>query len=410
MDTVADQAEAAAKRCRVLVFAYACEPGRGSEPGAGWGLVRALATFADCTVLVGPEHTQGIRNWETAYGHPHLRFIEVPERWITPPDRRHRFTRFVLYLLWLPRAYAVGWSLHRRAPFAAVWHATYSTYWLPTPAVGFRVPCVWGPVGGAVVTSGQLRPLLGWRGLPDELLDFVAVRAFSLWPATRRTWRRARIRLVQNAETLARLPRALQPDTIVLNHALFTEVPPVSPRAVGRQCLFVGSLESRKGASLAVRALACAAEDVTLWVVGDGPERPRLERLARRLGVSHRIRFCGRATREEVMNHIAEAAAVVFTGLREEGGLALAEAMLAGTPIVVLAHGGAKTIAESSTDPQRVALIEPADVATTARRLGEAMTRFTLAPRGRREPMLDSAAASAVLRDVLRRACASAPP
>ena len=138
-----------------------------------------------------------------------------------------------------------------------------------------------------------------------------------------------------------------------------------------------------------MRALACAAEDVTLLVVGDGPERRRLERLARRLGVSGRIRFCGRATREEVMNHLTEAAAVVFTGLREEGGLALAEAMLAGTPIMVLAHGGAKIIAESSTDPQRMALDRAGRRRSTARRLGEAMTRFTRAPPSRREPMLE---------------------
>ena len=282
MDPVAAPAEAANRR-RVLVFAYACEPGRGSEPGAGWGLVRTLATFADCTVLVGPEHTPGIRKWEARHGHAHLRFIEVPERWITPPSRRHRLTRFVLYLLWLPRAFAIGRSLHRRAPFAAVWHATYSTYWLPSPAVRFGIPCVWGPVGGGVVTPRSLRPLLGWRGLTGELFDLVAVRAFSLWPATRRTWRRARIRVVQNAETLARLPHALQPGTIVLNHALFTEASRVPPGIAGRQCLFVGSLESRKGASLAVRALACAAEDVTLLVVGDGPERLRLEQLAQGL-------------------------------------------------------------------------------------------------------------------------------
>ena len=38
----AARASVAARRKRLLVFAYACEPGRGSEPGAGWGLVRAL--------------------------------------------------------------------------------------------------------------------------------------------------------------------------------------------------------------------------------------------------------------------------------------------------------------------------------------------------------------------------------
>ena len=45
---------------RLLVFAYACEPGRGSEPGAGWGLVHAASSFANCTILIGPEHTAAI--------------------------------------------------------------------------------------------------------------------------------------------------------------------------------------------------------------------------------------------------------------------------------------------------------------------------------------------------------------
>ena len=48
--------------------------------------------------------------------------------------------------------------------------------------------------------------------------------------------------------------------------------------------------------------------------------------------------------------------------MREEGGLALAEAMLSGAPVIVLAHGGARTIAERALDPSRVTLIEPAGV------------------------------------------------
>jgi glycosyltransferase involved in cell wall biosynthesis len=77
---------------------------------------------------------------------------------------------------------------------------------------------------------------------------------------------------------------------------------------------------------------------------------------------------------------IAGAAACVFTGPREEGGCALAEAMLAGAPVVVLAHGGARLLAESNTDAARVALVEPGWTSDTARRLGAAMTSFALAP------------------------------
>src|SRR3954447_7755131 len=72
-----------APRKRLLVFAYACEPERGSEPGAGWGLVQALATFTQCTVLVGPEHIRAIEKWTASHPNPHLRFVEVSEEWIT---------------------------------------------------------------------------------------------------------------------------------------------------------------------------------------------------------------------------------------------------------------------------------------------------------------------------------------
>jgi len=390
------------RRPRLLVFAYACEPGRGSEPGAGWGLVRALASIAQCTVLVGPEHIPAIRRWESAHPESTTTFVEVPEpRW-APAEPRHRFTWFVVYRGWLTHARRAGLTLHRERPFDGVYHATYSTYWLPTPAVDFGVPCVWGPVGGAVDTPGPLRPLFGWRGMLTSWLDRVAVRALGTMPASRRTAHKAAAIVVQNSETLEALPRRARSRATILNHAMFVEVA-MGARAQrpGRHCVFAGALESRKGAALAVRALASAPAHVMLHMIGDGPDRHRLEALARQLRVDSRVRFLGRLPREEVLARISDAAAVVFTGLREEGGLALAEAMATGAPVVVLAHGGARTIAESTTDPTRVALVPPADPATTARRIGRALEWFVDHTSDTRAPMLDTAAAHAQLRHIV---------
>jgi glycosyltransferase involved in cell wall biosynthesis len=367
--------------------------------------VQALAEFADCTVMVGPEHMPGIRRWEAEEGNPRIEFVEVADRWRTPPDRRHRLTRFLAYLLWLRHARGVGADLQKREPFDVVYHATYSTYWLPTPAAEYAVPCIWGPVGGAVVTPASLWPLLGWRGLFSEALDFVAVRMLSAFPATRRTCQRALIPIVQNEATRDRLPRSVQSRAIVLNHAMFTEVPPFHPAPRGRHCLFAGSLESRKGAGLAIRALAHAADAVHLYVVGDGPERRALDRLAQRLGVASRVTFLGRQPRSEVLRRASAAAAVVFTGLREEGGVTLAEAMLIGAPVIVLAHGGPRTIAASTIDPSRVALVDPADPTTTARRFGEAMTHFCREVATGSGPMLDVRGAKRQLRRAVEQVC-----
>jgi glycosyltransferase involved in cell wall biosynthesis len=104
-----------------------------------------------------------------------------------------------------------------------------------------------------------------------------------------------------------------------------------------------------------------------------------------------------------------QAGAVVFTGLREEGGLALAEAMLMGAPVIVLAHGGAGHIARSATDPSRVILVAPTTFEDTARRLGEAMTRFYQDPPLRCDPTLDVTESRRRLKVAVEEVCRVAP-
>lgn len=393
-------------RPRVLVFAYACEPGRGSEPGAGWGIVRALASFADCTVLVGPEHTARIAELEAGGLDGRLSFVEVAEPGWGRFAKHHRTTWVILYLEWLRRASHVAERLHADRPYHLVYHATYSAYWLPSPIARFDVPSVWGPVGGAVVCPLPLWPSLGLRGILGELLDLIAVRTLARLPMTRRTWTAATIRLVQNEATLHRLPGRLDSSTYVLNHAPFLEVQQLKRRPGRSEVLSLGVLDSRKGVSLAIRGLVHTPETVRLIVLGDGPRRRSLEALARRLNVANRVEFRGWVKRNEVFRLLEEAAATVFVGLREEGGIALAEALMCGIPVIVLAHGGARTVAADALDQSRVALIAPDRPAVVARQVGEAMTRFCRLSCADARPNLDPDRSLALLEAVCRKALA----
>ena len=402
-----DQSLEGVRRPRLLVFAYGCEPGVGSEEGAGWDLVRAVGEFADCVVLVSPVHSEGLAKWKAEHSASWLTYIAVPEPPFASRAKWHRITRFLIYLLWLRTALKIGRRLHAEHPFDGTYHATYSVYWLPTPATSFGVPCVWGPVGGAVTTPLRLWPFLGWLGVIDEILDVVAVRAASWWPGTRRTWWVAEGPILNNEETLRRMPRSIRDRFYILNHALVAAVPRVEDRPRESHLLAVAALETRKGLRLLIRAMAHTPVDIRLLIAGDGPERASLERLARMLCLSHRVEFLGYVPREKLFELFARAAAVVFTGLREEGGMALAEAMLSGAPVIVLANGGARTIAESTTDPDRVALIEPAGTQETARRLAEAMFRFSRNPSTSTGPTLDPDAARRTLRGIFEKALAS---
>lgn len=394
---------------RVLVVAYACEPGRGSEPGAGWGLVNAASSFAACTVLTGPEHISALETWSAEHPEVRLDVVEVPEPSWSRLFERGRLLRFLIYIAWLRRARRVAIGLAAEGRFDAAWHVTYSTYWLSSPAVDLNLPSVWGPVGGAVTTPLRLWRFLGPIGILIELVDFLAVRVLALAPATRRTARKATVPIVQNETTRHQLPTRAAEKAAVLNHALFTESS--ARRGMGGDfLLWVGPLESRKGPRLAVKALAHTPTQVRLVVAGDGPELRPLERLATRLGVRDRVELLGQVTRSKVMELLESCAAAVFTGLREEGGIALAEAMYAGVPVIVLAHGGAATIAMSSVDPDRVALVQPNDPAETVRQLADAMARFVLQPPAGGGPLLDRIAAVAQLEDLFASAVRSHRP
>src|SRR5208282_3662094 len=85
---------------RILLSAYACEPGRGSEPGVGWGWATELARSGhQVWVLTRTDNRAAIER-DTGASGPCLSFIyyELPEwvqRW-----RRFSAVKPLYYILW----------------------------------------------------------------------------------------------------------------------------------------------------------------------------------------------------------------------------------------------------------------------------------------------------------------------
>ena len=104
---------------------------------------------------------------------------------------------------------------------------------------------------------------------------------------------------------------------------------------------WVGSF-SGKDPHLAIRAFARFARNhvaAELRLVGDGPMRAELVRLAADLGVSDRIHFCGWLSRDEGLEEMARADVFLFPS-GEGGGMVVLEAMAHGLPVVCLDCGG----------------------------------------------------------------------
>ena len=103
---------------------------------------------------------------------------------------------------------------------------------------------------------------------------------------------------------------------------------------------FVIAQRASVGWVLVVIGLACAAAGVPLVVVGDGPERGRLQALA-----GPDVRLAGRVERPELRRLLAGAAFYLQPGI-EDFGIATVEALACGTPVLALARGGVLDIVE----------------------------------------------------------------
>jgi glycosyltransferase involved in cell wall biosynthesis len=105
--------------------------------------------------------------------------------------------------------------------------------------------------------------------------------------------------------------------------------------------LSIGRLLHWKGFHLGLRAFAQAnLAETEYWVIGDGPERAKLQNLASELGIADQVRFWGELERDEVLTKIAECSVLVHPSLHDSGAGVCLEAMAAAKPIICLDLGG----------------------------------------------------------------------
>jgi glycosyltransferase involved in cell wall biosynthesis len=105
----------------------------------------------------------------------------------------------------------------------------------------------------------------------------------------------------------------------------------------------LGDLLHLKGFELGLRAFAQFQKQFPqseYWLMGEGPERQRLQKIARTLGVEKSVKFWGRIPRAEVLEKLADCDVLVHPSLHDSGGWVCLEAMAAGRPVICLDIGG----------------------------------------------------------------------
>lgn len=171
------------------------------------------------------------------------------------------------------------------------------------------------------------------------------------------------------------------PTSVVANGVSPSEfdLPRPARNGLGRYVFAAGRLVEQKAFDVLVRAFAEAQPRLDgrrLVVAGDGPLRDELEGLAARLGIGGSVTLLGSVGRPRLAELMRGADAFAFPSRHEAFGIALLEAMAAGTPAVAARAGGIAEFAEDAAF-----LVAPDDAAALADGLARVVTNAELRAR-----------------------------
>ena len=336
------------KCLKVLVSAYACRPGEGSEPGVGWNLVRELVKYHQIWVITRENNRPFIEAELHKNPIPGLYFIycDLPG-WMQQLNQGQKLVQ-LHYYLWQIAAYFAARKLHHEVGFNLVHHVTYVRYWGPSFLSLLPVPFIWGPVGGGESVPKafchnfglrgnvyeMLRNLARWLGEHDPFVQTTARRSVLAGATTEDTAQRLRKLGASKVEILSQLGLSTEESAQLAKYAL--------PKSNSVKFISIGRLLHWKGFHLGLRAFAQAdlPSNVEYWIVGDGPELARLQALTEKLNIAHKVKFWNKLSREETLQKLGECLALIHPSLHESGGLVCLEAMAVGRPVICLDLGG----------------------------------------------------------------------
>jgi glycosyltransferase involved in cell wall biosynthesis len=339
---------------RILILSPDANPESISTALVGYAHAEALARHHHVTLVVRQDNVDAIRRAAAPFKEVvgiRIQGLDEMFAWTLKRIFRNNYGSHALTAFGYPFAVAFEWCAWRHlrrqitgGHFDVVLRLLPVTSVLPSPFAFFLrrgpIPFVIGPVNGGlpwpqgfVQTARQREWITGLRN------------AYRFLPFARSTYRDARAIIAGSSHTCTEFDQYRHKLFFVPENGLTHSqlgADRVVPEKAPLRLVYVGRLVPYKACDLAIRGALTMLRSgrASFAVIGDGPDRPTLEALARSEGVTDRVAFRGWLSHADTMEHLRLADVLVFPSLREFGGGVVFEALAAGVVPIVVAFGG----------------------------------------------------------------------
>ncbi|MDB0056465.1 glycosyltransferase [Akkermansiaceae bacterium] len=335
---------------KVLICAYACEPGRGAEPGVGWNIVKGLSQNHELWVVTRSDNQEVIEFCNEKWVSDVSWIYHDPPKLITF-WKKGRKGLMLFYLIWLWTCLFKVQKLNKTVKFDRLHHLTFGSIVPASPLALLGVPLVVGPLGGA-----ENPPEAFLESMPFRQRAHVFKRTALHWIARKvfvASWfyRRTHCAIGATPQAAALLSQLGAPRVVVqvqsgMGKDEIEKFTPTTKRETSEVLRLVSAcrLIHWKAVDLTIDALAQAIREgglARLDVFEMGPEMDKLQSRVSDLGLEEHVTFHGRVPHlNQVYEAISQADALVHPALHEAFGQVCLESLALGTPVIALNWAG----------------------------------------------------------------------
>lgn len=330
----------------ILMVAFSCQPGKGSEPGVGWNWALQIAQQHNVWVLTRTKMKPYITPCIPEYLKDRLHFIYADSS-----KTLRKLTIYLEYLAWQRSAYQCARKLCNGVTFDYVWHITWGNFFLPTYLYRLKIPMIWGPCGAAEQVPPCFWLQFRFSERIKHMMKYYLGKHILLLPWVKKAAEASCCLIARTSDTKVLFPREIQEKTLVHLESFVTDAdfyyPPetacIFQEKANLNLIYTGRIIALKNTEVLVEAMQAILKydnNVHLHILGDGDEKVFLEKAIAAHGLEQYVTVYGNVPRNELLCALDHCDALLFPSLREGASWSLLEAMYYQKPIVAFDTNG----------------------------------------------------------------------
>ena len=328
---------------KIFVSAYACEPNQGSEIGVGWHWILEMSKYFELWVLTRKSNQHTIEPWiaeHPEYGKIQFIYFDLP-KWARFWKKGLRGVR-TYYNIWQFCTNRIVKKVMQENNIHIFHHLTYGNALWRVSSYGQKQFFIWGPIGGLESIPKEYSCCYDKKTQTVECLRRIVTSLAPYSLGFKQRCRQADLILCKTEITQKKVPQPYRHKSVLFTDVAADEVSTSEAYETNNsnvEFISVGRLDAWRGFDIIIEAMARSVREnsrIHLTIVGEGPDKKRLEKLVRQLQLTGVVTFAGKVSMESYKKLMRQSDVVINAALKEGAVTVSFDSMAMGKPLICI--------------------------------------------------------------------------